>query len=132
MRDFGLEIPMIQWVVISYVLTHASLMLVFGRLGEQALSQVTDRRPHARVIARLDRGDPRLDPAAGLRARARHRLIGATALLLAVGWLSPTAGPAAQQLGYGFIGGAALVALLVSGGRSTPPLPIPLARSDSP
>ena len=33
-RDFGLEIPMIQWVVISYVLTHASLMLVFGRLGD--------------------------------------------------------------------------------------------------
>lgn len=33
-RAFGLEIPMIQWVVISYVLTHASLMLVFGRLGD--------------------------------------------------------------------------------------------------
>jgi MFS family permease len=32
--DFGLPIPMIQWVVISYVLTHASLMLVFGRLGD--------------------------------------------------------------------------------------------------
>ena len=32
--DFGLDIPMIQWVVISYVLTHASLMLVFGRLGD--------------------------------------------------------------------------------------------------
>ena len=33
-RDFGLPIPMIQWVVICYVLTHASLMLVFGRLGD--------------------------------------------------------------------------------------------------
>ena len=33
-RAFGLDIPMIQWVVISYVLTHASLMLVFGRLGD--------------------------------------------------------------------------------------------------
>lgn len=33
-RDFAIEIPMIQWVVISYVLTHASLMLVFGRLGD--------------------------------------------------------------------------------------------------
>ena len=54
------------------------------------------------------------------------------AWLLAVGWLSPTAGPAAQQLGYGFLGGAALVALLVSGWRATPPLPISLARSDSP
>jgi len=32
--DFAIEIPMIQWVVISYVLTHASLMLVFGRLGD--------------------------------------------------------------------------------------------------
>ena len=33
-RDFDIPIPMIQWVVISYVLTHASLMLVFGRLGD--------------------------------------------------------------------------------------------------
>ena len=32
--DFAMPIPMIQWVVISYVLTHASLMLVFGRLGD--------------------------------------------------------------------------------------------------
>lgn len=58
--------------------------------------------------------------------------LGGPALLLAVGWLSPTAGPAAQQIGYGFLGGAALVALLVSGWRATPPLPISLARSDSP
>jgi DedD protein len=33
--------------------------------------------------------DPRLDPAAGLRARARHRLIGAAALLLAVALVVP-------------------------------------------
>lgn len=33
--------------------------------------------------------DPRLDPAAGLRARARHRLIGAAALLLAVAIIVP-------------------------------------------
>jgi DedD protein len=33
--------------------------------------------------------DPRLDPAAGMRARARHRLIGAAALLLAVAVVVP-------------------------------------------
>jgi MFS family permease len=32
--SFGLPIEMIQWVVICYVLTHASLMLAFGRLGD--------------------------------------------------------------------------------------------------
>ena len=32
--DFAIPVPMIQWVVIGYVLTHASLMLVFGRLGD--------------------------------------------------------------------------------------------------
>jgi len=32
--SFGLPIPMIQWVVIAYTLTYASLMLVFGRLGD--------------------------------------------------------------------------------------------------
>lgn len=58
--------------------------------------------------------------------------LGGPGLLWAVGWLSPTAGPAAQQLAYGFIGGAALLALLVSGWHSTPPIPLPLARSDSP
>jgi len=31
---FGLPIRMIQWVVICYVLTHASLMLAFGRVGD--------------------------------------------------------------------------------------------------
>ena len=30
---FGLPIPMIQWVVIAYVLTQTSLMLTFGRVG---------------------------------------------------------------------------------------------------
>jgi MFS family permease len=32
--SFGLPIETIQWVVICYVLTHASLMLAFGRLGD--------------------------------------------------------------------------------------------------
>jgi MFS family permease len=32
--SFGLHIPMIQWVVICYVLTHAGLMLAFGRAGD--------------------------------------------------------------------------------------------------
>ncbi|MGB2816952.1 MAG: SPOR domain-containing protein [Burkholderiaceae bacterium] len=36
-----------------------------------------------------DDADPRLDPAAGMRARARHRLIGAAALLLAVAVVVP-------------------------------------------
>jgi EmrB/QacA subfamily drug resistance transporter len=31
---FSLAIPDIQWVVISYTLTHASLLLVFGRVGD--------------------------------------------------------------------------------------------------
>jgi EmrB/QacA subfamily drug resistance transporter len=31
---FGLPIPMIQWIVISYVLTQTSLMLSFGRVGD--------------------------------------------------------------------------------------------------
>jgi EmrB/QacA subfamily drug resistance transporter len=33
-RAFGLAIPAIQWVVIAYTLTYASLMLVFGRVGD--------------------------------------------------------------------------------------------------
>ena len=33
-HSFGLPIRMIQWVVISYVLTYASLMLAFGRVGD--------------------------------------------------------------------------------------------------
>jgi MFS family permease len=31
---FDLAIPDIQWLVISYTLTHASLLLVFGRIGD--------------------------------------------------------------------------------------------------
>lgn len=31
---FGLPIPMIQWIVIAYVLTQTSLMLTFGRVGD--------------------------------------------------------------------------------------------------
>jgi EmrB/QacA subfamily drug resistance transporter len=31
---FDLGIPEIQWLVISYTLTHASLLLVFGRIGD--------------------------------------------------------------------------------------------------
>lgn len=31
---FGVPMAMIQWVVVCYVLTYASLMLVFGRLGD--------------------------------------------------------------------------------------------------
>src|SRR5271169_5078023 len=33
-RSFGLPIQMMQWVVICYVLTYASLMLGFGRIGD--------------------------------------------------------------------------------------------------
>src|ERR1700744_4259433 len=33
-RYFNLGIPAIQWLVISYTLTHASLLLVFGRAGD--------------------------------------------------------------------------------------------------
>ena len=32
--SFGLEVQSIQWVVICYVLTHAGLMLAFGRIGD--------------------------------------------------------------------------------------------------
>src|SRR5271169_6113562 len=31
---FSLPIPMIQWIVIAYVLTQTSLMLTFGRVGD--------------------------------------------------------------------------------------------------
>ncbi len=33
-RSFGLPIEAIQWVVICYVLTYASLLLAFGRIGD--------------------------------------------------------------------------------------------------
>jgi len=31
---FGLDVPAIQWLIICYVLTHASLMLAVGRIGD--------------------------------------------------------------------------------------------------
>jgi MFS family permease len=31
---FGLPIPMIQWIVVAYVLTQTALMLTFGRIGD--------------------------------------------------------------------------------------------------
>ncbi|MCA8926917.1 MAG: MFS transporter [Alphaproteobacteria bacterium] len=34
-RAFGIEIQQIQWVVIAYVLTHTSLMLFCGRIGDR-------------------------------------------------------------------------------------------------
>ncbi|MCB1740812.1 MAG: MFS transporter [Gammaproteobacteria bacterium] len=34
-RSFGIELHQIQWVVIAYVLTHASLMMLFGRIGDR-------------------------------------------------------------------------------------------------
>lgn len=33
-RAFAMPIPDIQWIVIAYTLTHAALMLVFGRAGD--------------------------------------------------------------------------------------------------
>jgi MFS family permease len=33
-QAFGLQVQDIRWIVIAYVLTYASLMLVFGRLGD--------------------------------------------------------------------------------------------------
>lgn len=33
-RHFGLPLPAIQWIVISYVLTQTSLLLTFGRIGD--------------------------------------------------------------------------------------------------
>ena len=33
-QHFGLAIPMIQWVVITYILTQTSLMMSFGRIGD--------------------------------------------------------------------------------------------------
>jgi len=46
-------------------------------------------KPAPRPPLSQDDVDSRLDPAAGLRARARHRLIGASALLLAVAIIVP-------------------------------------------
>ena len=33
-KSFGFPLPMIQWLVICYVLTYASLLLAFGRVGD--------------------------------------------------------------------------------------------------
>src|SRR3954451_21011181 len=33
-QAFGLQVQDIRWIVIAYVLTYASLMLVFGRIGD--------------------------------------------------------------------------------------------------
>lgn len=46
-------------------------------------------KPATRPPTPSDDDDPRVDPAASLRARARHRLIGASALLLAVAIVVP-------------------------------------------
>lgn len=42
-RDFGIEVPQIKWIVISYILAAASLTVVFGKLG--------DLFGHRRVLA---------------------------------------------------------------------------------
>jgi EmrB/QacA subfamily drug resistance transporter len=47
-QEFGLEVTMIQWVVVSYVLTYASLLLSFGRLA--------DMWGHGRVFGRVLQG----------------------------------------------------------------------------
>ena len=80
--SFGLPIAMIQWVVICYVLTHAGLMLAFGRVG--------DMWSHAPGVSRRARVERRglpvvrrgaelwlavvLPLSAGDRRRADHQL----------------------------------------------------------
>jgi MFS family permease len=49
-RAFGLAIGDIQWVVIAYVLTYASLMLAVGRIG--------DILGHAAIFASASPGAP--------------------------------------------------------------------------
>src|SRR5512135_600231 len=62
--------------------------LAFWRSKKRAAD--AGERPASRPpLPQDDDVDPRLDPAAGLRARARHRLIGAAALLLAVAIVVP-------------------------------------------
>src|SRR5512135_3288133 len=62
--------------------------LAFWRSKKRAAD--AGERPASRPpLPQDDDVDPRLDPAAGLRARARHRLIGAAALLLAVAIIVP-------------------------------------------
>ncbi|MGE5160787.1 MAG: SPOR domain-containing protein [Betaproteobacteria bacterium] len=62
--------------------------LAFWRSKKRSAS-AGDRPASRPPQSQDDDADPRLDPAAGLRARARHRLIGAAALLLAVAIIVP-------------------------------------------
>ncbi|WP_439113684.1 hypothetical protein [Hydrogenophaga sp.] len=56
---------------------------------------------------------PTHPPSCSASALARHCApLGGPALLLAVGWFSPTLGPQALQAAYGLLGACALVALL--------------------
>ena len=80
-RSFGLPIPMIQWVVICYVLTHAGLMLAFGRVGDTG-DMLACSAPgcleHGRVSAMRRGAELRraavLSLSAGDRRRADHQL----------------------------------------------------------
>ena len=62
--------------------------LAFWRSKKRTAS-AGDKPASRSPLSQDDEVDPRLDPAAGLRARARHRLIGAAALLLAVAIIVP-------------------------------------------
>lgn len=62
--------------------------LAFWRSKKRA-ANAGDKPASRPPLSQDDDVDPRLDPAAGLRARARHRLIGASALLLAVAIIVP-------------------------------------------
>lgn len=62
--------------------------LAFWRSKKRTAS-AGDKPASRPPLSQDDEVDPRLDPAAGLRARARHRLIGAAALLLAVAIIVP-------------------------------------------
>jgi len=62
--------------------------LAFWRSKKRTAS-AGDKPASRPPLSQDDDVDPRLDPAAGLRARARHRLIGAAALLLAVAIIVP-------------------------------------------
>lgn len=61
--------------------------LAFWRSSKRAADAAA--KTAARPSSTSDDDDPRNDPAASLRARARHRLIGASALLLAVAIVVP-------------------------------------------
>jgi DedD protein len=62
--------------------------LAFWRSKKRTAS-AGDKPASRSPLSQDDDADPRLDPAAGMRARARHRLIGAAALLLAVAIIVP-------------------------------------------